>query len=179
MAEVEYWLRGPVAGIPALLQPVAHALLQAKDEINIALQGFPTELLWNKSAGVASVGFHLQHLRGVTDRLFTYAKAETLSPTQKEFLAGEGSEPFPGCTAQNLIDAFNQQVDDALSFLATVEEKTLNDHRGVGRAMLPSTVQGLLFHAAEHTMRHTGQLLVTARILQSKPAWSARQHPFL
>ena len=169
MAEVEYWLRGPVSGVPFLLQPVAHALLQARDEVNIALQGFPADLLWTRPVGLASVGFHLQHLRGVLDRLFTYAKAETLSITQKDFLSAEGTEPFPGCTAEDLLHNFNLQVDIALAYLKQVDETSLGDHRGVGRAMLPSTVQGLLFHAAEHTMRHTGQILTTARFLQNSP----------
>ena len=67
----EYWMSGPVDNIPALLQPVAHALLQANLEINHLMQDFPEEKLWEKPAGVASPGFHLQHLTGVLDRLFT------------------------------------------------------------------------------------------------------------
>jgi hypothetical protein len=69
----EVWLRGPLNGIPALLQPVAHALLQAREEVNEMMDGFPENMLWQKVAGMASPGFHLQHLTGVLDRLFTYA----------------------------------------------------------------------------------------------------------
>lgn len=69
----EVWLRGPIENIPALLQPVAHALLQARQEVNELIKKFPHELLWEKPAGVASAGFHLQHITGVLDRLFTYA----------------------------------------------------------------------------------------------------------
>src|SRR5580693_965844 len=92
-SNTEYWLRGPVAGIPALLQPVAHALLQSRDEVNTLMQGFPEERLWDRPGGVASPGFHLQHLAGVLDRLFTYADGEALSPRQLEELAGEGKGP--------------------------------------------------------------------------------------
>lgn len=67
----EVWLRGPVANIPSLLQPVAHALLQAREEVNEMLVDFPEDHLWDKPAGVASVGFHLQHLKGVLDRLLS------------------------------------------------------------------------------------------------------------
>ena len=54
----EVWLRGPVENIPSLLQPVAHALLQAREEVSELLENFPNELLWEKPAGVASTGFH-------------------------------------------------------------------------------------------------------------------------
>ncbi len=106
---VEYWLRGPVEGIPALLQPAAHALLQARDEVRAALQDFPDEKLWEKPAGAASVGFHLQHLRGVLDRLFTYAKDEPLSQVQLEALANEGKpydgNPYSTCINEGLSSA--------------------------------------------------------------------------
>lgn len=73
----EYWLRGPVPGIPALLQPVSHALLQAREEVNVLMGGFHEKQL--RPAGLASPGFHLKHLTGVLDRLFTYAEGEELS----------------------------------------------------------------------------------------------------
>jgi uncharacterized damage-inducible protein DinB len=163
----EVWLRGPVAGIPPLLQPVAHALLQAREEVSNYVSDFPAERLWEKPAGMASLGFHLMHLTGVLDRLFTYAKGESLSPEQLKALSAEGSEPFPGCTAEDLTRLFNKQVDKALLQLEETTEHTLLEARLVGRAQLPSTTLGLLFHAAEHTQRHMGQLLVTARIIRN------------
>ncbi|WP_205501089.1 DinB family protein [Rufibacter psychrotolerans] len=163
----EVWLRGPLPQVPALLQPVAHALLQAREEVERYTSGFPEELLWEKPAGVASVGFHLQHLTGVLRRLFTYAKGETLTPEDFAYLKAEGSAPATGTTVQALVQAFTTQVDQAVDQLKKTDPGTLTQFRGVGRAQLPSTVLGLLFHAAEHTMRHVGQLLVTARILQA------------
>ena len=78
----EVWLRGPVNNIPGLLQPIAHALLQAREEVNALMEDFPEILLWEKPAGVASPGFHLQHMKGVIDRLLTYAKGEMLNADQ-------------------------------------------------------------------------------------------------
>ena len=159
----EYWLRGPVDGIPPLLQPIAHALLQARDEVNTALANFPEALLWERPAGVASVAFHLQHLAGVLDRLFTYAKGENLRDAQFSYLQDEGK-----ATDRSLVELlahFNQQVSTSLQLLSATDPTTLTDYRAVGRGKLPSTVIGLLTHAAEHTMRHTGQLLVTVRFL--------------
>ncbi|HUQ97503.1 MAG TPA: DinB family protein [Chitinophagaceae bacterium] len=160
----EYWLRGPLPNLTPVLQPVAHALLQARDEVTDLLQDFNDALLWEKPAGVASVGFHLQHLAGVLDRLFTYARGEALSPGQLQYLRSEGTNK--GATTQQLVAAFAKQVETALLQLQQANEATLLETRNVGRAGLPSTTLGLYVHAAEHTMRHTGQVLVTARILQ-------------
>lgn len=158
-------MSGPVENIPALLQPVAHTLLQANAEIHEMMRNFPVQQLWEKPAGVASPGFHLQHVSGVIDRLFTYARAEQLSEAQFAALKAEGT---PTGGLQELLDHFDEQVHKALVQLSATREDTLTEFRGVGRKQLPSTVMGLLFHAAEHTMRHTGQLLVTIRQLQAE-----------
>lgn len=170
MPNSEVWLRGPVDGVPPLLQPVAHALLQAREEVEALVQACPDEILWARPGGVASAGFHLQHLSGVLDRLFTYARGEALSEAQRESLAAEGTPPTSGGTARELAAAFSAQVDRALEQLRSTRENTLTDARAVGRLGLPSTVLGLLFHAAEHTQRHVGQLLVTVRVQAPPPA---------
>jgi uncharacterized damage-inducible protein DinB len=164
----EAWLRGPVGDVPALLQPVAHALLQAADEVEASLQGVSSDLLWARPHGVASAGFHVQHMRGVLDRLFTYARGEPLSALQQAELAAEGARPASDTGAADLVNAFRDQVEVALGQLRGTDESTLTDARSVGRKQLPATVQGLLFHAAEHVQRHLGQLLVTVRV-QSTP----------
>lgn len=166
MNKPEVWLRGPFENIPTLLQPVAHALLQAREEVSELMKNFPEEKLWKKPAGIASVGFHLLHLRGVLDRLFTYAKGNALSGEQLETLKQE-TQPHD-ITVEQLVKNFAEQVDKAIKQLSETPENTLLEKRDVGRAKLPSNVLGLLFHAAEHTMRHTGQLLVTARILMNE-----------
>ena len=163
---LEVWQRGPVADIPDLLQPVAHALLQAREELALLMQDFPDNLLWEKPAGVASPGFHLQHLSGVLDRVFTYARAEALTAAQLEQLRAEDISPGIDLSITKLMNRFNQQVDMALAQLKNTNEKTLTDFRGVGRKLLPSTVIGLLVHGAEHTMRHAGQLMVTVKIVK-------------
>jgi uncharacterized damage-inducible protein DinB len=162
----EVWLRGPVENVPSLLQPVAHALLQAREEVNELLQDFPNELLWKKPAGAASTGFHLQHLTGVLDRLFTYAMGSQLDKEQFAALKREGDSQQTKATAAELVEAFNAQADKALKSLGEIDEHKLSEHRSVGRAQLPSTMMGCLFHAAEHTMRHLGQLIVTVRVVK-------------
>jgi hypothetical protein len=164
--KTEVWLRGPLEGVPPLLQPVAHALLQAREEVNDLMVDFPEILLWVKPVGMASPGFHLQHLAGVLDRLFTYAKGEALTQHQLTKLSLEGKMPEINYSVITLLEIFNRQVDEAIKQLSETDELILTEKRGVGRAQLPSTVIGLYTHAAEHIMRHVGQLLVTARILR-------------
>ena len=165
--QLEFWLRGPLPGIIPVLQPVAHAVLQARMEVQQALLDFPEDLLWQQPAGVASVAFHLQHLAGVLDRLFTYARGEQLSERQLNALQKEGKEDNP-IHLTDLVQLFSIQVEAAIRQLENTPEILLTETRAVGRKQIPSTVLGLLFHAAEHTQRHTGQLLVTARVLNGK-----------
>ncbi len=164
-ATQEYWLSGPIPELPALLQPAAHALLQSVREIKEYLSEFPENKLWEKPFGRASVGFHLKHLTGVLDRLLTYAKKQSLTEEQFHFLKNEGNgQDAPN--AQQLISDFETKVNEALDYFKTIPETTLTNERFVGRKKLPTTVIGLLFHAAEHSQRHVGQLLVTVSALK-------------
>ena len=163
---LEVWMRGPIAGLIPLLQPVAHSILQAREEVNLMMIDFPDALIWEKTSGVASVAFHLQHLSGVLDRIFTYANNQVLNEDQLELLALE-SDSTQYLTVKGLLTRFNNQVNKALTQLKNTEEKTLLEFRGIGRKQIPSNQLGLLFHAAEHTQRHVGQLFVTVRILKN------------
>ncbi len=161
----ERWLLGPVENIIPLLQPVAHALLQAQDEINAMTAGLPDEILWLTPGGKASIAFHLKHIAGVHDRLLTYAGGNQLSEQQMQFLKSEGISD-PSITLSTLLKELNKQFDTTLKALENFSTESLTEARGVGRKQSPSTVIGLLFHIAEHTMRHTGQLHVTIAVLK-------------
>lgn len=167
VSNLEVWQRGPVDGVPSLLQPVAHALLQAVEDVEKEANTFPLELLWEKPGGVASVGFHLKHIRGVVDRLFTYARGEMLSETQTQELREESSSGDVD-SVHVLVEKFKIRVTTAIEELKTIDVNILTERRGIGRKQIPSTVMGLLFHAAEHVQRHVGQLIVTARILKAR-----------
>jgi hypothetical protein len=127
--EPEVWLKGPVAGVPAVLQPAAHALLQTVEDVRHALEGFSEEDVWVTPGGAASIGFHLVHLVGATDRLCTTARGESLSEAQKAARAAEKAPPSPRPSLATLIDG--------------------------------------VFHAGEHSQRHAGQIVTTAKILRS------------
>ena len=164
MPEPEVWLRGPVDGVPPLLQPAAHSLLQCREEVEQLLDGMPTERIW-RSHEAASIGYHVLHAIGSLDRLFTYARGAMLSDAQRHVLAQE-SKPDLDLTADDLLAAFDAAVTRALDQLRGTDQATLTDERLVGRAKLPSTVIGLLFHAAEHTQRHVGQAVSTSKLVR-------------
>jgi hypothetical protein len=162
----EPWLRGPVPGIPAPLQPAAHALLLALEDVEAATCGLTdAQLWWTPPGGAASAGFHLQHLSGSTDRLLTYARGGSLSAAQRAALAAEQAHADTRPSVADLTEAWRATVDRALVQLAATPEETLQEPRYVGRARLPSTVLGLLFHAAEHAQRHAGQLVTTVKVV--------------
>ena len=167
MASTEWWQRGPVDGVPSVLQPVAHILLQVRESAG-ELVGDLTEEQWNRRpAGVASAAFHIRHMAGVIDRLFTYARGQALSAEQLVAIPLEGSF-LAASDVPHALEALSARVDAAIAELRTIDVATLADFRGVGRGRLPSTVIGCLVHGAEHAMRHIGQLSVTVRVVRSE-----------
>jgi uncharacterized damage-inducible protein DinB len=163
----EVWLRGSIDGIAPIFQPVAHALEQAREEVQSLAPAIPAEVLWT-DRGAASAGFHLLHLAGALDRLLTYARGETLNDTQKAAARAE-AVPHVELDGRALADRVSSAIDRALAQVRATDPATALDERGVGRAALPSTVLGLLFHAAEHSTRHVGQFITTVKLASAAP----------
>lgn len=160
------WLRGPVPGVPASLQPVAHALIDGEEDVVRVASDLGDAELWHRPGGAASVGFHLLHLAGSTDRLLTYALGAPLTERQQAALAAERALPDPPPDRDALIAGWRETVARALAQLAATPESSLDDTRLVGRAQLPSSVRGLLGHAGEHAQRHVGQIVTTVKIVR-------------
>lgn len=160
----EVWLRGPVPGVSPLLMPAVHCLLQCREEIGAA-GDLTTEQLWARPGGVASAGFHLRHIVGSLDRLLTYARGSQLDREQLAYLRAEVEPSEPPDTTPTLIASAQAAIDSAVDVVRSTRDSDLMLARSVGRAGLPSTVFGLLFHCAEHTHRHTGQLVTTSKIV--------------
>jgi len=161
-------MRGPVEGIPPLLMPVAHALQQAYEDIGEVLGRLTTDQLWVRPGGAASVGFHVRHIAGALDRLFTYARGEGLAAAQVQAKAKEEQET--GLDPSVLAAEVDKAMSAAFAQLRATTADMLLTKRGVGRRQLPSNVLGLLFHAAEHATRHAGQAITTAKIVLQLPA---------
>lgn len=170
MAQTEAWQRGPLPEVPTPLMPAAHALVQAREEIERAMAGLSIDQVSRSIGDAATIAFHLRHVAGAIDRLLTYARGEKLEPAQ---LAAARAEPGPasdGDTPRSLLDAALAGIDRALDAVRVVDPATLNDARTVGRLELPTTVLGLLGHIAEHTTRHAGQIVTTSRIVRGLDA---------
>jgi len=162
MTDPEVWLRGPLPDVIPELQPVAHSLLQVREEIATAASLAP-EQLWARPGGAASIGFHLVHLAGSLDRLLTYARGNALNAGQRAALAAEAAED-KSQTANALVSAVLSAIDGALVHVRGTPLCTLDETREVGRARLPSTVLGLLVHAAEHAQRHSAQIITMVKV---------------
>jgi len=163
----EAWLRGPLPGIPALLQPAAHAFVMAREDVDAAVADISSDELWAQPGGVASLGFHLAHLAGSTGRLLAYARGESLTDAQKAALLRERTIATLRPSKEQLLAEWHAAVETALAQIGATPEAALTDARAIGRAQLPTTVGGAVFHAAEHAARHAGQIITTAMVIRA------------
>jgi uncharacterized damage-inducible protein DinB len=161
----EFWLSGPIAGVPAPLMPVAHALLQTMQDVEKAAADLTVDQVWQKAGTAAPVGFHLKHLAGATDRLLTYARGERLNDVQKAAAADEKNPGTPLADAGTLLATLRSAIDAAVDQLRATDPSTLANTVQVGRTAT-ATVLGILFHAADHAQRHAGQVVTTVKIIR-------------
>ena len=168
MSDPEVWLRGPIEDVAPLLQPVAHSLLQCRLEVRATVPSLTVAQLWTWPGGAAPAGYHVRHAVGSLDRLLTYARGEQLSREQLAALREEARSDERDGIQDVLVAEFDAAIEGALLQVRATDPSTLLDAREVGRARLPSTVLGLLFHAAEHTQRHVGQLVTTAKVVKGQ-----------
>ncbi len=166
MGEPEYWLRGALPGVTPELQPVAQSLMQSMLELEHNVLGLDGVTVNARPGLAASIAFHARHIAGSIDRLLTYAAGKSLSDAQRDALAAE-KDAMAVDGAAALEDA-RQAIDRALVVVRETDGGALNEPRAVGSAKLPSTVRGLLFHIAEHTLMHSGQIRTT-RLVLSQP----------
>lgn len=163
----EVWLRGPIDGIQPYLQPAAHTLLQVQEDVEAAVAGLSEQQIWARPGNVAAIGFHLLHVAGSLDRLLTYSRGEPLSATQLAVLAGERTAYEDRPDLATLLAGLGSGIHGALTYLGAVSPEALLQPREVGRKRLPSTTLGLIFHAAEHSSRHAGQIVTLGRLVRS------------
>jgi hypothetical protein len=162
----EAWLEGPIEGILPELMPAAHALTQAARDIETVMRDFPAESLWTRPNGAASVGFHLLHIKGSIDRLASYARGEKLREKQYAALRAE-KEVDESVSPEKLKEKAVGAIEKMIGEIKATRREILFEKRAVGRKALPSSVFGLLFHIAEHTQRHVGQIITTAKVVRN------------
>lgn len=160
----EPWLRGPISGVHPVAMPFLYATTQAREDLGQWTEGLSTEQLWARPHGIGAIGFHIRHIGGSCERLATYLKQGTLGDEQ---LAALKSEAEPGATRADLLAELENRLLFAEAVVKALDPRTWTDLRTVGRKALPSTVGGVITHMAEHTQRHVGAAIVTARIVRA------------
>ena len=117
--------------------------------------------------GLPPIAFLLRHIARSTDRILTYAEGGQLSARQFAALKAEqGGEGKLESLAELLaeVEASFSNAADRIRVLAAAD---LNTQRFVGRKQLPTSIGGALVHVADHTQRHTGQVVTTAKVLKA------------
>jgi uncharacterized damage-inducible protein DinB len=160
----EPWLRGTITGLHPVIAQLLYSFQQAREDFEYFTTGLTADQLWARPNGLASVGFHARHIAGSIDRLLTYARGEQLTSAQLSYLKTE-AEPVRDVIAwlASQLDGFARQIE-------SFDPATLSEDRKVGRKELPTTVGALLVHIAEHTQRHLGQAIVTAKLVRNETA---------
>lgn len=162
----EAWLEGKIEGVLPVLMPAAHALMQSARDIEKACAELTAEEIWRETGGAASVGFHLKHISGSIDRLLSYAKGLELSEKQFENLRNE-QKPDLQNDVKTQVGETLKSIGKMIEEIKETPETILFEARAVGRKRLPTNVFGLLFHIAEHTQRHVGQIVTTAKFIKN------------
>ena len=164
----EPWLNGPIEGVPPHLMPVFHSFAMVREDLARYTEGLTTEDVWRRTGSLPSLGFHLRHMGESVDRLVSYLCGEQLSETQIATLKQEG-EPG-GASLAELLAGVDAKLSAAEARLRTIAKDSMEEPRYIGKKRLPSTVLGLLVHIAEHTQRHLGQAITTAKLARETRA---------
>lgn len=161
----EPWLRGTLTEVPAVQRAVLHALELAREDLRRWTEDLSDEELNASPDGIASVAFHLRHIARSIDRLLTYAEGAELSSAQ---IAAMKAELDPGAKHTELWAEFTAALERADERIRAFVPQQMEEARTVGRKQLPITVGGLLVHVADHTQRHVGQAITTAKIIRAR-----------
>ncbi|HEV3199031.1 MAG TPA: DinB family protein [Bryobacteraceae bacterium] len=161
----EPWLRGPIPDVNPLAAPILYAFQQAREDLARYTEGLTDGQIWATPHGLGSVGFHLRHIAGSTERLMTYLQGRDLDEAQMEALHAE-EKPF-GPGRDQLLADLERSFRNAEMVVRSLDPAMLAEVRTVGRKRLPTTLIGLLTHIAEHTQRHVGQAIGAARLAKA------------
>lgn len=161
---VEPWLRGTHADVPAVPRAVLHAFDLALDDITKWTEGLSDAETRTQPFGLPSVAFHLRHIARSIDRLLTYAEGGQLSQEQ---LAALKTEQAGTETLAELLAEVETSFSNAAARVRVLSAADFNTFRGVGRKELLTSIGGALVHVADHTQRHVGQVVTTAKVLKA------------
>lgn len=160
----EPWLRGTHSEVPAVLRAVLHAFEISQEDVHKWTADLSEAELHASPAGATPLSFHLRHIPGTLERLLTYAEGRQLSPEQ---LTAMKAESAPRGTREELFAAFDNGLAAAAKRVRAFAGADLEEPRFIGRKQLPASLGGIMVHLADHTLRHTGQVVTTAKLLKA------------
>jgi uncharacterized damage-inducible protein DinB len=163
----EPWLRGTHADVPAAGRAVLHALELALDDLRKWTAGLTDAEIHAQPLGLPSVAFLLRHIAGSVDRILTYAEGNQLSDEQLSSLKSESGGEGKQETLAELLAAVENSLRNAAERVRTLAAADLNTPRTVGRKQLPTSLGGAMIHVADHTQRHVGQVVTTAKVVKA------------
>lgn len=156
-------MRGPIPGIESLVMPVFYSFTMVREDLAKFTAGVQQEDVWRQVTTLPTLGFHLRHIPGSADRLATYLMGGEISAEQIAYMKSEG---VPAATLEELLAGVDVGLRSVEDRIRTIDPAAIHEPRYIGRKRLPSTVLGLLVHLAEHTQRHLGQAITTAKLLK-------------
>jgi len=164
ISQPEPWLRGTHSNLPAVVRAVLHAFELADEDVHQWTDDLSDSDLRAALYGLTTIAFHLRHIPRSLDRLLTYAEGNQLSSEQ---ITAMKTESDPGASRDELFSEFNAGLESAAQRVRAFTGANLDQSRAVGKKQLPTTIGGLLVHLADHTQRHTGQIVTTAKLLKA------------
>jgi uncharacterized damage-inducible protein DinB len=169
---IEPWLSGTDADVPAAGRAVLHALDLSLDDLTKWTAGLTDAEVHSQPLGLTSIAFHLRHIARSVDRILTYAEGGRLSTEQLAALKTEQSEPQDGGEGKLeslavMLAEVEVSFNDAADRIRVLATADLNTPRFVGRKQLPTSIGGAMIHVADHTQRHTGQVVTTAKVVKA------------
>jgi hypothetical protein len=162
---MEPWMSGTLTFLGPIRAALLYSFQHAQEDLERWTRSLTDEDIWRRFGDVAPVGFHIRHIAGSVDRLITYAQGGTLDDAQMKVLKSEAEATGP--SRDGLLALLNEKLSHADAIVRSIDPKTLEDVREIGRKRVPVPLGVLLVHIAEHTQRHVGAAIVTAKMAGS------------
>jgi DinB superfamily len=162
--QAEPWLRGTHTDLPAVLRGIVHAFELSREDVVLWTDGLGETELHATPSGLTPIAFHMRHIARSLDRLLTYAEGNQLSSEQ---ITAMKTELDAGISREELLAEFHEGLERAAVRVRAFAHVDLEQPRGVGKRQLPTSVGGLLVHVADHTLRHVGQIVTTAKVIKN------------
>jgi hypothetical protein len=159
----EAWMRGIVADVDPVIGHLIRATEQILEDTAAAIADLTPAQIWAKPHGMTSVGFHVKHLAGSTERLSAYLAGGQLTPEQ---LAAIDTEGAGAETAAELLAFVDLTLERYRELVRSLSPKDFGAIREIGRKRYQTTTISVAIHTVEHAQRHVGGMIAAAKLVR-------------